>query len=102
MGKLNIYTSVDNKQISNKSGYGNYVVIKHNDSNFTLYGHLQDDSITVETGDTVCKGQILGKMGQTGNAYGPHLHFEIRKGNNSCYSTVDPMDYIDNNKVKTK
>lgn len=89
-------------QNNNKSGYGNYVVIKHNDGNYTLYSHLQEGSITVTKGDAVCQGQIIGKIGQTGNAFAPHLHFELREGANSCYSTVDPLDYINNNKVKAK
>ena len=96
-----IYASLENMH-NNNSGYGNYVVIQHNDSNYTLYGHLQDDSITVTKGDAVCQGQIIGKIGQTGNAFAPHLHFELREGANSCYSTVDPLDYINNSKIKAK
>ena len=90
-------------QNNNKSEYGNYVVIKHNDGNYTLYGHLQDDSITVTKGDAVCQGQIIGKIGQTGNAFAQHLHFELREGYNSYRNAVNPLYYInEDNKVKIK
>jgi murein DD-endopeptidase MepM/ murein hydrolase activator NlpD len=60
----------------NSQGYGNFVVVDHNIDYVTLYAHL--DSIFVDVGDVVAAGQILGTVGQTGNATGPHLHFEIR------------------------
>lgn len=61
-------------------GYGNYVVIKHNNGTQTLYGHLS--SLSVSTGDFVKQGQVLGGIGNTGKSTGPHLHFEVRNGKN--------------------
>lgn len=78
-------------------GYGNYVVIQHSDGNFTLYAHMHSNTITVQAGDTVKQGQVIGKMGSSGRSTGTHLHFEVRKGANLQSSTVDPLDYIDPN-----
>lgn len=75
-------------------GYGNYVIIQHSDGNFTLYGHLYENSITVKAGDSVEQGQVIGKMGSSGNSTGAHLHFEIREGQNAYSSTVDPSTYV--------
>ena len=75
-------------------GYGNYVIIQHGDGNYTLYAHLYHNSITVKAGDSVQQGQVIGKMGSSGNSTGNHLHFEIREGSNSGSSTVDPLTYI--------
>ncbi len=76
-------------------GYGNYVIIQHSDGNFTLYGHMHANSIKVKSGDTVDKGQVIGKMGSSGDSSGPHLHFEMRLGENSRSSRVDPLEYVD-------
>jgi len=56
--------------------YGNAVIIKHNDSYVTIYGHLAET--LVKKGDKVKKGQVVGFSGNTGHSTGPHLHFEVR------------------------
>lgn len=61
-------------------GYGTYVVIKHPNGTQTLYGHMSQS--LVSTGQTVTKGQQIGKMGNTGQSSGVHLHFEVRGGKN--------------------
>lgn len=76
-------------------GYGNYVVIDHGGGIYSLYGHLYANTITVRAGDTVEQGQVIAKMGTSGNSTGPHLHFEIRNGANSRNFRVDPLSYVD-------
>lgn len=57
------------------SYYGNFIRIRHNDDLVTLYGHCS--KTLVKKGDRIQSGQIIGKVGMTGLATGPHLHFEI-------------------------
>lgn len=61
-------------------GYGNYVVIKHDNGTQTLYAHMT--STIVGVGQVVVQGQIIGYVGTTGRATGPHLHFEVRGAKN--------------------
>lgn len=73
--------------------YGIAVVIKHSfgyqgQSLFTVYAHL--DEALVSTGDTVSTGDMIGLAGNTGESTGPHLHFEVRVGQNNFFSTVNP------------
>jgi len=64
--------------VSSQSGYGNHIYIENNDVT-TIYAHCK--TIYVKEGDKISQGQQIGEVGQTGNATGPHLHFEVRKGN---------------------
>ncbi|MCM1330062.1 MAG: peptidoglycan DD-metalloendopeptidase family protein [Ruminococcus sp.] len=79
-------------QASDKgNGYGNCVIIDHGNGISTLYAHHQ--SLAVSVGDTVVQGQTLGYIGQTGNAYGNHLHFEVRINGEH----TDPLKYVNVN-----
>jgi septal ring factor EnvC (AmiA/AmiB activator) len=69
-------------------GYGKMVLINHGGGYISLYSHLS--TITVENGDVVGKDFVIGKVGQTGSAKEPFLHFEIRKAGKS----VNPLNYI--------
>jgi murein DD-endopeptidase MepM/ murein hydrolase activator NlpD len=56
---------------------GNYVIVENSGGSRTLYWHMRKNSLTVEPGENVAPGQILGMVGSSGYAYGPHLHFEL-------------------------
>ena len=73
---------------SSSSGYGNYVVIAHAGGFDTLYGHLS--TALVKVGQSVTQGTVVGLEGSTGNSTGPHLHFELRVGQNP----IDPTPYL--------
>ena len=70
-------------KILDKEGmrYGNYVMVLHKGNLVTLYGHLEH--VTVNEGQEINQGTVIGYMGNTGISYGAHLHFEIRKYNRS-------------------
>lgn len=70
-------------------GYGQYVAINHGNNVITLYAHCS--AVYVSPGDTVRKGDVIAAVGQTGNASGNHVHFEVRK--NGVF--LDPTDYLE-------
>jgi len=59
-----------------QGNYGNVIVIEHPDFVMTVYAH--NDANLVKVNDSVKRGQIIAHLGSTGNATGPHLHFEYR------------------------
>jgi hypothetical protein len=61
---------------------GNYVVIDHGNGEFSVYAHLQEGSIRVKQGEPVETGQIIAKVGNTGNSGAPHLHFQLMDSGN--------------------
>ncbi|MEW1774412.1 transglycosylase family protein [Streptomyces sp. NPDC086777] len=71
--------------------YGYQVVIRHADGRYTQYGHLS--AISVRAGQSVSTGQRIGRSGSTGNATGPHLHFEVRTGP-GFGTDIDPVAYL--------
>ncbi len=75
-------------------GYGNHVIMTTSDGNYIIYGHLAQNSITVQEGDSVSQGQVLGKMGNSGSSTGTHLHFQIDVGGYANSYAVDPTTYV--------
>ena len=69
--------------------YGGMVVIEHDDGTAALYAHLS--WTRVHTGDRVTAGEVLGRIGETGKADGPHLHFEIHAPDDSL---LNPLLYV--------
>lgn len=59
---------------------GNYIVLKHANEEYSFYGHLVTDSLTIKKGDRVKQGQVIGKVGHTGLSNCPHLHFQLMDG----------------------
>lgn len=72
--------------------YGNYVKLKHDDGYYTLYAHMKYGTVNVKNGQKIKKSQFLGEMGATGEAYGAHLHWEVR---NTSNVRIDPTPYLD-------
>ena len=74
---------------------GTYVTIKHSDGTSSLYAHMS--SVEVSVGDEVSAGRVIGRVGQTGRAFGPHLHFEIYPAGvepGDVYNAVDPWPWL--------
>jgi murein DD-endopeptidase MepM/ murein hydrolase activator NlpD len=74
----------DNKM----KGYGNLIIIEHQDNFFTIYAHNEENLVKEEV--FVKQGDAIALVGKTGNATGPHLHFEIRKGS----EPLDPLRFL--------
>jgi len=72
------------------NGYGNTVVLDHGGGYWTWYGHIRENGIKVEEGETVKKGQKIAEVGSTGDSTGNHLHFEVRINGEA----TDPMPYL--------
>lgn len=73
-----------------KGGYGNCIVINHGFGYVTLYAHLS--KMDVKRGQKVKRGQVIGRVGNTGKSTSPHLHYEVHKGKRP----VDPINYFFN------
>lgn len=80
------------------NSYGNFIIIRHTDYNGkrleTLYAHLS--AMSVNVGDHVKEGDIIGNTGNSGNTTGPHLHFEVRLND----VRVNPLNWLDNDFYK--
>lgn len=76
--------------VTSDTGYGIYVLIDHGDGYSSLYAHMSARYVNV--GDYVAKGQMIGRVGNTGNSKGAHLHFEIRYYGEK----KDPLNYVKN------
>jgi len=79
-----------------QGGYGLTVVIRHPDGIESRYAHLS--SIAVRPGDSVTRGQQIGRVGSTGRSTGPHLHFEVT----AAGRRVDPEQFVRNLTSDTK
>ena len=89
-GGSNILAATDGvvKMAGWNGGYGNCVIVDHGGGVSTLYGHAQ--RLCVSKGQSVTRGQVIAKVGTTGNSTGNHLHFEVLING----KTTDPMAYI--------
>lgn len=76
------------KEVKEDGDYGKYIIVDHGEEILTLYAHCGE--IIAKEGDEIQAGQMIAKVGATGNVTGPHLHFEIRDGEN----WVNPEEFI--------
>ncbi len=93
-----------NHNTKGNATYGNYVKIKQTNGKTALYAHMKYGSINVNIGDFVEKGTIIGTMGETGNAYGKHLHLEIKNEQgikeNPLISLNEPIETKNEENIK--
>lgn len=73
---------------SDTTGYGNYIILDHQNGQKTVYAH--NSELLVTEGDIVSKGDTIALSGNTGNSTGPHMHFEVRVQDEQ----VDPQDFV--------
>lgn len=71
----------------NQNGYGNVVILRHDDKHSTVYAHLSRFAKNAKKGGRIAQGEVIGHVGQTGWATGPHLHYEFRINN----TPVNPL-----------
>ncbi len=72
--------------------YGNYIIINHNNGYYTVYAHMSGFAPGLSVGSTVSRGQVVGYIGSSGWATGPHLHYEIRTCERYACIT-NPLNY---------
>ena len=72
---------------------GNYVMIDHGKSEYSFYAHLQPGSVRVHKGDRVKAGDVIGKLGSSGNSTEPHLHFHVCDSNDPLMSAGIPVNF---------
>ncbi len=79
--------------IYNPGGLGHALIISHPNNYLTVYGHLDESNLITKTTTEVQKGEVIGKVGMSGNTNGPHLHFTIYKGKKELINKVDPFGW---------
>jgi murein DD-endopeptidase MepM/ murein hydrolase activator NlpD len=72
---------------------GNYVLIDHGQSEYSFYAHLQPGSVRVHIGDRVKAGDVIGKLGSSGNSTEPHLHFHVCDSADPLMSAGIPVNF---------
>lgn len=73
-----------------KSGFGNYIEVKHASNMVTCYGHLRGFARGIASGSHVAQGQVIGYVGSTGESTGPHLDYRVKKNGNF----IDPLKMV--------
>jgi peptidase M23-like protein len=72
---------------------GNYIVIRHNDSEYSMYAHLKKGSVKIKKDDVVKHGQVIASVGNTGSSTEPHLHFQLQDGTDPLHSRALPVRF---------
>ena len=81
------------ESVSRVGSYGYHIQINHGNGYWTLYAHMSRFAAGMKEGTVVARGDVIGYVGATGAATGPHLHYEIRKGCGKYGCYVDPLPY---------
>lgn len=82
----NTHITKDRKIINDcEDARGNHIIIKHQYGEYSTICHFEKDSFQVQQGDIVKEGPVLGRVGNSGNTQGPHIHFQVQLG-------IDPND----------
>ena len=74
-------------------GVGNFLVIRQDDNTYAVYWHIIHDGILVKVGDKVRRGDAIAISGNTGNSFGPHVHFDVRTGWDLAYPAPGSIEY---------
>ncbi|MBK9154901.1 MAG: M23 family metallopeptidase [Chloracidobacterium sp.] len=74
---------------------GNAVIIGHGNSEFSVVMHMQKGSVRVKKGDKVKRGDVIGLLGNSGDSFGPHLHFQLQDGPELFKYTSLPFEFAD-------
>ncbi len=79
---IKLISNDEKREIIEKSGFvpvisGNYAIIKHATNEYSFYAHIRNGTLKITKGDMVKQGQVIGKLGNSGNSTGPHLHFHL-------------------------
>lgn len=85
-----VYATADGviQKAEEDKGWGKLVVIEHEDGYASVYAHLSE--IEVESGTMIEKGGVIGRVGNTGQSTGPHLHYEVRQNGKH----LNPADFF--------
>lgn len=85
----NLFVTKAGKQVSQ----GNNLIIEHQGGEFSQIMHMQNGSLRIKAGDQVKRGQELGKLGNSGNSYGPHLHIQLMDSANFATASGLPISF---------
>jgi hypothetical protein len=80
-------------EFPNGGDVGNHVVIDHGDNEFSMIAHFQSGSVLVREGDRVRQGDPIGKLGASGDATGPHVHYQLQTGRDWQYADALPCTF---------
>jgi hypothetical protein len=87
---LSWYTAFKDPIMAN---FGNWVMIDHGNSEYSVLAHMQQGSVTVKVGDRVAAGQVIGKLGSSGSSGGPHLHYQLQIGPQLFHDQTVPFKF---------
>ena len=88
---ISIISNCTSGNYSCNEGYGNTVIISHANGDYTVYAHLASVDSKISVGTSVVQGQVIGKVGSTGNTNTSVLHYELRVGGNDISFSIDPL-----------